>query len=115
MQDPKEATRERIERLKKEGAVEFEEAGNDKGAIPPPKAPVLKQGRAAAAEVSTLPPVPSQPCPAEASCKDCKPSHDLNHSPLHLSPPSEFRACWGASGRKRMMQGRSMQPGWLRQ
>ena len=54
MQDPKEATRERIERLKKEGAVEFEEASNDKGAIPPPKVPVLKQGRAAASEVSDL-------------------------------------------------------------
>ena len=54
VQDPKEATRERIERLKKEGAVEFEEGSNDKGAIPPPKVPVLKQGRAAASEVSKL-------------------------------------------------------------
>ena len=56
MQDPKEATRERIERLKKEGAVEFEEGSVDKGAIPPPKVPVLKQGRAAVSEVS--PPLP---------------------------------------------------------
>ncbi len=56
MQDPKEATRERIERLKKEGAVEFEEGSGDKGAIPPPKVPVLKQGRAAVSEVS--PPLP---------------------------------------------------------
>lgn len=51
MQDPKEATRERIERLKKEGAVEFEEGSGDKGAIPLPKVPVLKQGRAAVSEV----------------------------------------------------------------
>ena len=64
MQDPKEATRERIERLKKEGAVEFEEAGNDKGAIPPPKVPVLKQGRAAASEVSIA-----------VICKHCSLSH----------------------------------------
>lgn len=48
MQDPKEATRERIERLKKEGAVELEEPSSDKGAIPPAKVPALKQGRAAA-------------------------------------------------------------------
>ena len=53
MQDPKEATRERIERLKKEGAVELEEPSSDKGAIPPAKVPVLKQGRAAASEVNT--------------------------------------------------------------
>ena len=52
MQDPREATRERIERLKKEGAVELEEPSSDKGAIPPAKVPVLKQGRAAASEVS---------------------------------------------------------------
>ena len=68
MQDPKEATRERIERLKKEGAVEFEEGSTDKGAIPLPKVPVLKQGRAAALEVSCPHMVP-QPClkPLDAS------------------------------------------------
>ena len=68
MQDPKEATRERIERLKKEGAVEFEEGSNDKGAIPLPKVPVLKQGRAAALEVSRLLHLPSQPYFQSPSC-----------------------------------------------
>ena len=57
VQDPKEATRERIERLKKDGAVELEEPSSDKGAIPPAKVPVLKQGRAAASEVSRFSPM----------------------------------------------------------
>ena len=50
-QDPKEATRERIDRLRREGAVSIEEPGHDKGSLPPALKPALKPGRAAAAEV----------------------------------------------------------------
>lgn len=45
--DPKEATRERIERLKREGVVD----PDDPGAIPPARVPALKPGRIAVAEV----------------------------------------------------------------
>lgn len=45
--DPKEATRERIERLKREGVVD----PDDPGAIPPARTPALKPGRIAVSEV----------------------------------------------------------------
>ncbi|CAL8467709.1 g7247 [Coccomyxa elongata] len=44
--DPKEATRERIERLKREGVVD----PDDPGAIPPARTPALKPGRIAVSE-----------------------------------------------------------------
>lgn len=51
MQDPKEATRERIERLKREGVVD----PDDPGAIPPARAPaVSKSSRSLAPEVCTV-------------------------------------------------------------
>ena len=50
-QDPKEATRERIERLRREGGVGIDEPGHDKGSLPPALKPALKPGRAAVAEV----------------------------------------------------------------
>ena len=50
VQDPKEATRERIERLRRDGAVDGDDPGHDKGSLPPALKPALKPGRAAAAE-----------------------------------------------------------------
>lgn len=86
MQDPKEATRERIERLKKEGAVEFEEGSTDKGAIPLPKVPVLKQGRAAALEVSCHH-VPPQPC---LTSLDASASRSLGSHPIAMGLQSDI-------------------------
>ena len=70
VQDPVEATRERIERLKKDGAVDGDDPGHDKGSLPPALKPALKPGRAATAEVRAQP----RPCswlPIIATHSDC--------------------------------------------